>query len=258
MKKVTKKILCTALACSVLLVGCSKKIISKKGNDNISSSVDETTTEVSTTEVPTTEVPTTEVPTTEVPTTEVPTTEVPTTEVPTTHVHSYISNITKEVTCEEQGIITYRCECGNCYNEEIRATGHSFGQYTYNNDATTKTDGTQTAICSKCGMKSTVSAPGTKLPEVVQGANQLTKEMNEDVEVFKYSSENMQKLKTLKTTVGGKVSISTAWQDYTILSQNTAVAVADGKIICGVSQGTTYVVVVSSLGLRTVYKVVVS
>ena len=45
----------------------------------------------------------------------------------------------------------------------IPALSHSYGDYVYNNDATTKKDGTETATCSACGDKSTVSKEGTKL-----------------------------------------------------------------------------------------------
>lgn len=45
----------------------------------------------------------------------------------------------------------------------IPATGHSFGEYAYNNDATTKADGTETATCSVCGEKTSRTKEGTKL-----------------------------------------------------------------------------------------------
>lgn len=46
----------------------------------------------------------------------------------------------------------------------IPASGHSYGEYVYNNDATQKADGTETATCSVCGGKDTRSKAGTKLP----------------------------------------------------------------------------------------------
>lgn len=50
------------------------------------------------------------------------------------------------------------CDCGY-----VRKITHSYGQYVYNNDATTKKDGTKTRTCSVCGNKQTVTATGTKL-----------------------------------------------------------------------------------------------
>ena len=45
----------------------------------------------------------------------------------------------------------------------IPALSHSYGDYVYNNDATTQKDGTETATCSACGKKNTRTKAGTKL-----------------------------------------------------------------------------------------------
>ena len=50
------------------------------------------------------------------------------------------------------------CDCGY-----VRKVTHSYGQYVYNNDATTQKDGTKTRTCSVCGEKQTVTAEGTKI-----------------------------------------------------------------------------------------------
>ena len=47
----------------------------------------------------------------------------------------------------------------------VAALGHSYGDYVYNNDATTDADGTETATCSRCGATDTHTAEGTKLPD---------------------------------------------------------------------------------------------
>ena len=82
------------------------------------------------------------------------------------HTHSYASTVTKASTCASEGVMTYRCSCGNSYTETIGKTAHSFGSYTYNNDATEAADGTETAVCSVCGERSTRTAAGTKLAHV--------------------------------------------------------------------------------------------
>lgn len=82
------------------------------------------------------------------------------------HTHSYTSTVTKASTCTSEGVMTYRCSCGNSYTETIGKTAHSFGSYTYNNDATEAADGTETAVCSVCGERSTRTAAGTKLAHV--------------------------------------------------------------------------------------------
>lgn len=78
------------------------------------------------------------------------------------HVHNYTAAVTKAATCAEEGVKTYTCSCGSSYTEPIAKTAHSFGEYVYNNDATTEKDGTRTATCSVCGATDTVTAEGTK------------------------------------------------------------------------------------------------
>ena len=78
------------------------------------------------------------------------------------HVHNYTAAVTKAATCAEEGVKTYTCSCGSSYTEAVPVIAHSFGDYIYNNDATTEKDGTRTATCSVCGATDTVTAEGTK------------------------------------------------------------------------------------------------
>ena len=78
------------------------------------------------------------------------------------HVHNYTAVVTKAATCAEEGIKTYTCSCGSSYTEAVPVIAHSFGDYIYNDDATTEKDGTKTATCSVCGATDTVTAEGTK------------------------------------------------------------------------------------------------
>ena len=82
------------------------------------------------------------------------------------HKHNYTSSVTKASTCTSEGVMTYRCSCGDSYTETIGKTAHRFSGYTYNNDATELADGTETAVCSVCGERSTRTAAGTKLAHV--------------------------------------------------------------------------------------------
>lgn len=78
------------------------------------------------------------------------------------HVHNYTAVVTKAATCAEEGVKTYTCSCGSSYTEAVPVIAHSFGDYIYNDDATTEKDGTRTATCSVCGKTDTVTAEGTK------------------------------------------------------------------------------------------------
>ena len=91
------------------------------------------------------------------------------------HSHNYTSRVTLEPTCVATGIRTFICSCGSSYTENIPAIGHSFGTYTYNNDATEQADGTETAICSVCGEKNTRTASGTKLAHVHKYTSAVTR-----------------------------------------------------------------------------------
>lgn len=46
--------------------------------------------------------------------------------LPTAHTHSYSSTVTKQPTCTQTGVRTYRCSCGSSYTETIAATGHKY------------------------------------------------------------------------------------------------------------------------------------
>lgn len=46
---------------------------------------------------------------------------------PAAHTHSYTSSVTREITCEVCGVITYTCDiCGDSYDEYVDATGHEW------------------------------------------------------------------------------------------------------------------------------------
>ncbi|MCD7859386.1 MAG: hypothetical protein LUH51_04340, partial [Firmicutes bacterium] len=64
--------------------------------------------------------------------------------------HDYTSEVTKEATCTEDGVITYTCtRCGDTYMETISATGHSYEAVV---TAPTCTEqGYTTYTCSACG-----------------------------------------------------------------------------------------------------------
>ncbi len=56
------------------------------------------------------------------------------------------------------------CECGDTVEGEVvKATGHTYGEYVSNGDATYDADGTKTAECSVCGEKDTVTDADSKL-----------------------------------------------------------------------------------------------
>lgn len=67
---------------------------------------------------------------------------------PLGHTHHYTSETTKDVTCDENGIITYTCTCGDVYTEEIQASGHKFVHTIQK--ATCTDNGLEYDYCSVC------------------------------------------------------------------------------------------------------------
>ena len=73
----------------------------------------------------------------------------------------------KTATCTLEGFTgdTYCTLCNTKISSgtSIKALGHSFTTYTYNNDATTEKDGTETATCDRCTATDTRTKSGSKL-----------------------------------------------------------------------------------------------
>lgn len=82
------------------------------------------------------------------------------------HDYAGIPGSAKNATCTDNGK-EEDMKCMHCEKlitgEVIPANGHSYDNYTYNNDATYEKDGTETATCSICGNKNTRTKAGTKL-----------------------------------------------------------------------------------------------
>lgn len=69
---------------------------------------------------------------------------------PSSHTHEYHAVVTKNPTCDKNGVITYTCSCGDTYSEVLLAKGHSFGKWTVSKSATCVVDGSRYRICSVC------------------------------------------------------------------------------------------------------------
>ena len=81
------------------------------------------------------------------------------------HDYEEVADSAVEATCDTDGKkADTKCSvCGDLVTGEVvPASGHSYGEYVYNNDATTKADGTETATCSVCGGTDTRTKEGTK------------------------------------------------------------------------------------------------
>lgn len=134
------------------------------------------------------------------------------TEAEPPHEHVYTESVTKAPSCTEAGEKIFSCECGDAYTEVIEATGHSYGEYVFNNDATYNADGTQTATCA-CGAKDTKVASGTKLEYTYTTLNKVMY-ATADVNIRDLPSADGKRLggiqKSAKVTVTGQCN-ETGW-----------------------------------------------
>ena len=82
---------------------------------------------------------------------------------------------TADPTCTHGEEFTYTCSVGGETKKEYvgEALGHTFGEYTYNDDATCVDEGTQSAVCSRCGETDYKSYPalGHELGEIIPETN---------------------------------------------------------------------------------------
>ena len=130
-----------------------------------------------------------------------------------THEHTYTETVTKEVTCEADGVKTFTCECGNSYEELIKAIGHVFENYTSNNDATYTADGTETAKCNNCDEVDTRTAEGSMLVYTYTDMD-ATMYAQKTVNVRNTPSTDGEKLGGLSTNDEVKVTgqcVETSW-----------------------------------------------
>ena len=94
---------------------------------------------------------------------------------PNAHYHHYVSEVTKEATCTEEGEITYTCTAtnGTCdkktYTEVIPKKAHSYGNWVIEKEATETETGLKSRTCSVCGDKQIEVIPkkgSTDTPDV--------------------------------------------------------------------------------------------
>ena len=97
---------------------------------------------------------------------------------PNAHYHHYVSEVTKEATCTEEGEITYTCTAtnGTCdkktYTEVIPKKAHSYGNWVIEKEATETETGLKRHTCTVCGSYETDIIPikgssgGTDTPDV--------------------------------------------------------------------------------------------
>ena len=78
---------------------------------------------------------------------------------PKEHTHVYVSEITKQATCTEKGLITYTCECGDTYTEETPASGHDLVKHKGRASTCTKAGYGDYETCNNCDYSTKTELP---------------------------------------------------------------------------------------------------
>ena len=75
------------------------------------------------------------------------------------HKHDYKEEVTAP-TCTEKGFTTYTCECGESYTDnEVAATGHTYGEWEVVKEATETEKGLKERKCVNCDVKESEETP---------------------------------------------------------------------------------------------------
>ncbi len=120
----------------------------------------------------------------------------------------------------------------------------------------------QTSAAATTEQTKPTTQPETTAPETtaaVAGEDQTAGFYDDAIAAFEGQSEQRKSLSTLKIRVGeGQTPMAASvWTGCEIQSKDTSIAVADGAVVKGVAPGETYVVIVASTGMSSVYKVIV-
>ena len=78
---------------------------------------------------------------------------------PTEHKHSYNEEITTPATCEESGVKTLTCSCGDTYTERISPTGHKWSSWLEADAPTYTAKGEEIRGCENCNLTETQELP---------------------------------------------------------------------------------------------------
>lgn len=102
------------------------------------------------------------------------------------------------------------------------------------------------------------NAPATATPQPV-GENQIPKENEADITALKHADFLKMQTSTVYVKVGEYVTptAATVWNDVTIYSENTAIAVGEGMLVKGIAPGETYVLIKTRGSMTAAYRVIV-
>ena len=129
--------------------------------------------------------------------------------------HNYEEKVTTPK-CSEKGYTTHTCtRCKDSYIDTYTdALGHSFTNYTSDENATCTKDGTKTAKCDRCDVRDTQTDVGSKIPHnYVNQECTMCKQKESNIELtsnkFKIENKNISQIEPKMTIKDLKENIST-------------------------------------------------
>lgn len=139
------------------------------------------------------------------------------------HTHKWGDGVvTKPATCEEKGVKTYTCECGETKTEDIKALGHDYDEGVVTKEATCGEPGVKTYTCKTC--------KGTKTEEIKadhtwgEAVPVAGGEGEVDYNIFTCSVCSKKKIefaaKNDKAVVDGSLKSDSQFKDYMKLGSN--------------------------------------
>ena len=117
-----------------------------------------------------------------------------------------------KATCSQKAICSV---CGKEYGE-LDPTNHKFTKYVSDNNATTKADGTKTAVCDYgCGTKNTISDPGSKKAEQKPTPDTDSSSNSQDKPQQNSNKVALKKVTGLKVASKAKGRVNVSWKKVT-------------------------------------------
>lgn len=78
---------------------------------------------------------------------------------PGAHTHDYQHSATVEADCENDGYMTFTCDCGDFYTQPILSAGHKWSGWTTVRAPSPEQEGVQSRSCTACGQEQTQPLP---------------------------------------------------------------------------------------------------
>lgn len=139
------------------------------------------------------------------------------------HEHNYTGELTKEPSCDESGVMTYTCSCGDTYTEETGRMDHCTDRSEIIKEATCEEEGVEAFYCIFCG-REIYTEQIAKLPHT-ESCNHETAETEIPMDPRDYTFTQCIKLLYVTGTTGLYSVPHESTDAYAYLEIGTAVPV---------------------------------